>query len=151
MLNLFVEKYPNNKSELYFNDELKNYDNQAFCIYKSLEGRVYVGRSTGLYWFNGGKQEKVKELKNNPVFSISTDNQGRLAIGTANKIIILNSNYKIEKEYYPKFKAAKTLLVSGEKNINKLILILKGKRNAVLSSLKKDQASFRYFLLEYRS
>jgi len=112
----------NIKTKEYFPDELKNYDNQAFCIFKSKEGRVYVGRSTGLYWFNGGKQEKVKELKNNPVFSISTDNEGRLAIGSSNKIIILNSNYKVEKEYYPKFKAAKTLLISGEKNINKLII-----------------------------
>lgn len=112
----------NIKTKEYFPDELKNYDNQAFCIFKSKEGRVYIGRSTGLYWFNGGQQEKVKELKNNPVFSISTDNEGRLAIGSANKIIILNSNYKIEKEYFPKFKAAKTLLVSGEKNINKLLI-----------------------------
>lgn len=112
----------NTKTKKTFKDELKSYDNQAFCIFKSKEGRVYVGRSTGLYWFNGDKQEKVKELKNNPVYSISSDGKGNLAIGSANKIIIVNSNYKIEKEYFPKFKAAKTILLSGEKNINKLII-----------------------------
>lgn len=112
----------NIKTKQVYKDELKSYDNQAFCIYKSKEGRVYIGRSTGLYWFNGEKQEKVKELKNHPVYSISTDNKGNLALGSANKIIILNNNYKIEKEYFPKFKAAKTILLSGEKNINKLLI-----------------------------
>lgn len=112
----------NLKTGDYFDDELKNYDNQAFCIYKSKEGRVYVGRSTGLYWFNEGRQEKVKEIKNNPVYSITTDKNGNLALGSSNKIIILNKNYKIEKEYFPKFKASKTILLSGEKIITKLVI-----------------------------
>jgi ligand-binding sensor domain-containing protein len=87
----------NLKTKTVFKDELKKYDNQAYCIFKSNEGRVYIGRSTGLYWFNGEKQEKVKELGNNPVYSISTDNNGNLALGSANKIIIVNKNYRIER------------------------------------------------------
>ena len=105
-----------------FKDELKSYENRALCIYKSKEGRVYVGRSAGLYWFDGEKQVKVKELGNLPVHSISADNKGQLAIGSTNKIIVINSNYKMVQEYYPKFKAAKTILLFGEKNINKLII-----------------------------
>lgn len=112
----------NLKTKEVFEDELKNYDNQAYCIFKSPEGRVYIGRSTGLFWFDGEKQIKVKEIGNNPVYSICTDSKGHLAIGSANKIIILNSNYKVEKEYFPKFKAAKTLLISGEKSIKQLVI-----------------------------
>ncbi len=112
----------NIKSKQSFKDELKSYENRALCIFKSKEGRVYIGRSAGLYWFDGEKQIKVKELENNPVHSISSDNKGHLAIGSTNKIIIINSNYKIVEEYYPKFKAAKTILLFGEKNINKLII-----------------------------
>lgn len=112
----------NLKTGEYFDDELKSFENRAFCIYKSKEGRVYIGRNQGLYWFNNGRQEKVRELKNDPVYSITSDNNGHLAIGSSNKIIILNKNYKIEKELFPKFKAAKTILITGEKDISKLII-----------------------------
>lgn len=124
-----------------FKDDLKGFTNQAFCIFKSQEGRVYIGRSAGLYWFNGGKQEKVKELGNTAVYSICADNSGNLALGSTNKILVINKNYKVEKSYYPKFKAAKTFFINGEKVINKLLI---DKYNRIWFSTPTDNSLFLY-------
>ncbi|MGZ3883240.1 MAG: histidine kinase [Bacteroidia bacterium] len=100
----------------------KDLDNQAFCIFKTSGGEVLVGRKNGLYRFNGGEQEKIQELKNTPVYSIAQDKDGRLVLGSDNKIILLDK-FKIEKELHPKFKTtSRTFLFTGEQKINKLIV-----------------------------
>ncbi|HWY10883.1 MAG TPA: two-component regulator propeller domain-containing protein, partial [Bacteroidia bacterium] len=98
----------------------KDPDSRAFCIFKSRDKKVYSGRIDGLYIFEGEKQVKIKQVKNVPIYSVTEDKDGNLVIGSDNKIIVLGKNLRILKEYFPKFKAAKTFLMSGDKNINKL-------------------------------
>lgn len=114
----------NVKTKTLYEDELRKKDllNRAYCIFKSKNGKVYTGRQDGLYVFEGEKQIKIKSLKNNVVYSVAEDPQGNIVVGSDNKISVLNKDYTIIKEHFPKFKAAKTFLVFGEKNINKLTI-----------------------------
>ena len=114
----------NLKTKTLYEDELRKKDllNRAYCIYKSKAGKVYAGRQDGLYVFDGASQTKIKSLKNSIIYSVTEDAQGNIVVGSDNKIIVLDKNYNILKEYFPKFKAAKTFLVFGEKTINKLTI-----------------------------
>jgi ligand-binding sensor domain-containing protein len=103
-------------------DKKKERSNQAYCIYKTSAGKVLIGRTDGLYIFNGAEQEKISQLKDISVYSICETAENKLVIGTANRILVLGNDYKVEKEYYPKFKASKTFFLSLEKDINKLIV-----------------------------
>lgn len=100
----------------------KDPDNQAFCIFKTKSGEVLVGRKNGLYRYNNGEPEKIAGLKNISVYAITENKEGKLVLGSDNKIIILN-DLKIEKELSPKFKTtSRTFLFTGEQKINKLLV-----------------------------
>lgn len=112
----------NLKTKEFFSDEIlkKNEMNRANCMFKNTDGKVYVGRLDGIYLLEGAKQIKIKLIKDIPVFSITNTKEGNLVIGTDNKIIVLDKNYRIDKEYFPKFKAANTFLIGLGKPIKKL-------------------------------
>jgi ligand-binding sensor domain-containing protein len=112
----------NLKTKEFFGDEImkKNLMNTANCIFKNTDNKVYVGRSDGIYVFEGAKQIKIKLLKDIPVYSITNTKEGNLVIGTDNKIIVLDKNYRVEKEHFPKFKAANTFFLDLGKPIRKL-------------------------------
>lgn len=95
--------------------------NQAFCLFKTQDNRILVGRSDGLYDATDGTQKKLDVLKNAKINSITQSKDGKLIIGSAGKIKILNNN-KIEREITPKYKnKGITFQLGGEKSINKLI------------------------------
>lgn len=112
----------NLKTKTLYPDEIRKKSENllANCIFKNTDGKVYVGRTDGIYVFEGSKQVKIKLLKDMPVYSVTNNKNGNLVIGTDNKIIVLDKNYRVEKEYFPKFKAAKTFLLDFAKPIKKL-------------------------------
>lgn len=113
----------NLKSGEIFVDEIKKKDhmNRAFCIYKTSEGKVLVGRSNGLYDVTDGHQKRLDVLKNVTVHSITQQKNRKLIIGTSNKIYVLNKE-KIEEEISPAYKTKSTTFqVGGEKSIDKII------------------------------
>jgi len=114
----------NIKNKTVYEDEIRKKDESvlAFCIFKSKDNKVFVGRSDGLYLFEGAKQVKIKLLKNIPVYSITENNKGCLVLGSDNKIVELDKNYRPDKEHFPKFKPVKTLLFSQENQIRKLTI-----------------------------
>lgn len=105
------------------NDELKKKDkmNRAFCLFKTNNGRVLIGRSDGLYDATDGRQKKLEVLKNNTIHSIAQAKDGKLIVGTDEKIAILANN-KIETEITPSYKTKSTTFqIGGEKSIDKII------------------------------
>lgn len=95
--------------------------NRAFCIYKTIDGKILVGRSDGLYDVSDGSKKKLDILKNNTVHSITQNFDSSLIIGTATKIIILKDN-KILNEIIPTYKSkTTTFMLGGEKSIDKII------------------------------
>ncbi len=112
----------NLKTKALTEDKLKSIDNLAYCIYKTNDGKVLIGRSNGLYQFKGSEQQKIPSLKNFPVYSITEDKENNLVLGSADKILIIK-DLKIEKEIPIKIKnKSKTFLPSNEQNISKLIV-----------------------------
>lgn len=113
----------NLKTGVYTSDEVRKNDNinPAYCLFKTSEGKVLVGRSNGLFEFKGSSLEKVGDLKKDvPVYSICEDKDHRLILGSSNEIFILKG-FKTQKIISPKFKAkAKTFFLSGDKKITKL-------------------------------
>lgn len=104
-------------------DDLRKKDlmNRPFCIYKTKEGRVLIGRSDGLYDASTGKQQQLDILKNHTIHSITQNKQGKLVIGTSNKICIVNGN-RIESEITPQYETKSTTFqLSGEKPIRNII------------------------------
>jgi|GEM_PF-753908 len=105
-------------------DDLKKKDimNRPFCIYKTKAGKILVGRSDGLYDATEGKQVRLDVLKNNTIHSITQDKQGKLVIGTSNKICVIAGN-KIESEITPVYETKSTTFqISGEKPIKNIIV-----------------------------
>ena len=103
--------------EIFAQDKL----NQAFCMIKTQENKILIGRSDGLYELEGTKQKKLDFIKNTTVHSINQSMDGKLVLGTSNKIIIINKN-KIEKEIIPVYKnKSKTFQEGGEKSIDNII------------------------------
>lgn len=104
-------------------DDLRKKDimNRPFCIYKTKAGKILIGRSDGLYDATEGKQVRMDVLKNNTIHSITQTKQGKLVLGTSNKICIVNNN-KIESETTPIYKTkSNTFQISGEKPIRNVI------------------------------
>lgn len=114
----------NLKNKTLYKDEIQKKDiyNRAYCVFKSSNSKVYVGRQDGLYIFEGPKQTKIKQVKTGVISSISEDQIGNIVLGSDNKITVLSKDYNIIKEYFPKFKPAKTFAFTLEKNINKLTI-----------------------------
>ncbi len=114
----------NLKTKEFFGDGIRKKNdldfNTPYCIFKNADNKVYIGRSDGIYLLEGPKQVKIKLLKDIPVYSITNNKEGNLVIGSDNKIIVLDKNYRVDKEYFPKFKAAKTFLIDFAKPIRKL-------------------------------
>ncbi len=111
------------KNNKLIEDELrtKSSNNQAYCILKTKTGKVYIGRSNGLYELVGGKQVKLDALNNLPVYCIYENNNGELIVGSSSKIYFLNKNI-IVREISPSFKTkANTFSVGGERNIHKIV------------------------------
>ena len=95
--------------------------NRAFCIYKTNDGKILVGRTDGLYDVSDGIQKKLNVLKNTTVHSITQNSDSTLIVGTSNKIVLLN-NYKVQKEINPTYKTkTSTFMLGGEKSIDKII------------------------------
>jgi ligand-binding sensor domain-containing protein/two-component sensor histidine kinase len=106
-------------------DKIKNRDrsriNLANCIYKTKTGKILVGRSDGIYDATTGHETKLNLLSDVAVYSITQDKQGRLVVGTTDRIYILNNN-KIESEVIPSYKEkSATFSLGGEKQIKKII------------------------------
>lgn len=95
--------------------------NLTNCIFKTKEGRILVGRSNGLYDATQGKQVKLDFISNTVIHSISETKDGRLILGTLNKILIVKNN-KIEREITPTYKTkGSTFQIDGGKSIDKIV------------------------------
>lgn len=114
----------NLKTGEFITDQIKTTDNsnQAFTIYKTKQNKVLVGRTTGLYIYINGKQQKIDLIKNTPIYSITEDINGLLYLGTDNAIICLK-NDKIIKTIAVKTQKAKSFF-SGNNiaRVSKLIV-----------------------------
>lgn len=100
--------------------------NQAFCIFKTNDGKILLGRSNGLYEIKEESQTKLDVLSNNAVHSITQATDGSIVVGASAKTgssrIVFIKNNKIEKEIIPSYKAKTfTYLPDGGKTIEKII------------------------------
>jgi ligand-binding sensor domain-containing protein/two-component sensor histidine kinase len=94
--------------------------NLAFCMMRTRDGKILLGRSDGIYELEGESQKKTNLLSNNSIHSIAQANDGKLVVGTSGKIFILSEG-KIEKEITPKYKTKTTTYqLGGEKSIDKI-------------------------------
>jgi ligand-binding sensor domain-containing protein/two-component sensor histidine kinase len=99
----------------------KNLMNRPFCIYKTKEGKVLIGRSDGLYDATNGRQERLKILENTTIHCLTQTKQGKLVIGTSGKIYIVNKN-KIESEIIPVYETKSTTFqLNGERPVNNIL------------------------------
>lgn len=104
-------------------DEIKKSEvnNVAYCLYRTNLGKILVGRKDGLYEVRDGKQIKLSVFQNQTVHSVTQNKQGKLIIGSAGKIFIVQDG-KVETEITPVYKNRNsTFLPGGEKNIKNLI------------------------------
>lgn len=111
------------KTKEIIKDEMikKDRGNTANCIFKTSTNKIFVGRKDGLYELNGAKQTKADYLKNNSVFSITQNKEGKLILGTSGSILIINNN-SVEKEIIPAYKTKSvSYLPDGGRNIEKII------------------------------
>ncbi|MCW3076920.1 MAG: hypothetical protein JWO32_1529, partial [Bacteroidetes bacterium] len=100
--------------------------NQPFCMFRTREGKILIGRTDGLYEALDGTQKKLPLLENNAIHSITQSADGKLILGATAKMassrIVIVNNDRIEKELTPKYKAkAFTYLPDGGKSIDKII------------------------------
>jgi sensor histidine kinase YesM len=102
-------------------DALKEKDksNQAFCVYKTKEGKVYVGRSDGLYQMDGAVPKKLDLIKNLPAYALAENSKGELLIGSVSKIFFAKGG-KLLREIVPAYKA-NTFSPGGGNSINKIV------------------------------
>ncbi|MDX2172502.1 MAG: histidine kinase [Bacteroidota bacterium] len=101
--------------------------NRAYCIYKTSDEKILLGRTDGLYEITEGIQKKLDILKNTTVHAITQSSDKKLIIGTSNKIVVLN-NLKLEKEIIPTYNTkTTTFMLGGEKSIDKLLVDNYGK------------------------
>lgn len=105
---------------------VKDKMNQAFCIYKTFEGKILLGRSDGLYELENGVQKKTSILQNDAIHSITQSKDGKLLIGASGRTlssrIVIVKGGKVEKEITPKYKAkSHTYLPDGGKSIDRII------------------------------
>jgi ligand-binding sensor domain-containing protein len=106
-----------------FADALKNTQrpNSAYCLYKTADDRVLVGRGDGIYEARNGKQVRLDWLANKPVYSLAEDHTGRLLVGSDGRIFALRGG-RVESEIVPVFRApVSTFQVAGERTISKIV------------------------------
>ncbi len=111
------------KSNKLIEDDIKthNDNNQAYCLYKTKDGKILVGRSDGLYEVQNNKQIKLAFFKNQPVYCLTENMDGSLVIGSSSKICFAKNNI-LEKEIVPIYKTkATTFSPTGEKHISKIV------------------------------
>lgn len=104
-------------------DQLRKKDlmNRPFCLIRTKAGKVLVGRSDGIYDATNGNQVKLDVLKENTIHSITQNRQGKLIVGTSNRICVIN-NSKIEQEIIPNYQTkSNTFQLGGEKSISNVI------------------------------
>jgi ligand-binding sensor domain-containing protein/two-component sensor histidine kinase len=104
-------------------DEWRKKDrmNLTNCIFKTRAGKILVGRTDGLYDATSGKQVKIDFIPHTKIHSITQTKDGRLILGTPNKIIIVKNN-SIEKEITPTYETkSSTFEIDGGKSIDKLV------------------------------
>lgn len=95
--------------------------NRPLCIYKTKTGKVLVGRTDGIYDATSGKQVAMDVLRNNAIHSIAQTREGKLVVGTSNRICVISNN-KIESEITPVYETKSTTFqLSGEKPIRNII------------------------------
>lgn len=93
----------------------------AYCLFQTKDGKILVGKSSGLYEANNGQLIKQNYLQNQSVYSITETKSGQLIIGTSSKLIFV-SNQKIEKEITPTYNTkGGTFQPGGSKSIDKLV------------------------------
>lgn len=112
------------KSNRLIQDELrkKNESDVPNCLYKTKDSRILVGRNSGLYEIQNGKQVKLNFFGNRAVYSICESNKGKMYIGSSGKIVVVN-NQTLESEITPAFNTrSATFLPGGEKSITKLVV-----------------------------
>jgi ligand-binding sensor domain-containing protein len=109
------------KTKTIITDPIKEKEktNQAFCIYKTKEGKVLVGRVDGVYEMDGATPKKLDIIKNLPAYAITENSKGELLIGSVSKIFFAKDG-KLLREIVPAYKS-NTVSSGGEKSINKLI------------------------------
>jgi len=104
-----------------FKKNKKDDINQAFCVFKTQDDKILVGRSDGLYDATDGTQKRLDILKGSKINSIAQSKDGKLIIGSGGKVVIVNNN-KVEREITPKYKnKGLTFQLGGEKSITKII------------------------------
>ncbi|MCC6369379.1 MAG: histidine kinase [Bacteroidia bacterium] len=104
-------------------DELKqkNKMNVAYCLYKTKDGRILIGRSDGLYEIQGSHQVRLPVLQQLTVNSLTQNREGKILAGAGGKIYLLNGN-SIEQEIAPVYNTkSHTFLPDGERSIDKII------------------------------
>jgi ligand-binding sensor domain-containing protein len=104
-------------------DELRKKDrhNPPYCVFRTADGRVLVGRQDGLYDATDGTQRKLPVLSGIPVYSLAEDKTGRLFAGSSGRMLIVNGE-SVEAEIVPKFSApVNSFQPGGERSINKLV------------------------------
>ncbi len=113
----------NKRTKQITEDQIKSRSNsnQAFCMIKTKNNTVLVGRSDGLYELKEDKQIKLPSLKNLPVYSITENTKGQLIIGSSSRIYIIENDNLI-KEIVPTYNSKPgTFSLGGEKNITKIL------------------------------
>jgi ligand-binding sensor domain-containing protein len=105
-------------------DHLRNKNremNLPYCILKTDEGRVLLGRTSGIYDITDGTHEQLDILKNMPVHALAQTGKGKLIAGTSGKIYIIDKNI-IEKEITVSYKTRSTTFQpEGVKPINRIL------------------------------
>lgn len=109
------------KSNTVIPDEIKEKEktNQAFCVYKTKNGKIFVGRADGLYEMNGTTPKKLDIVKNLPVYALAENSKGELLIGSLSKIFFAKDG-KLLRELTPTYKS-NTFSPGGGNAINKII------------------------------
>lgn len=111
------------KTNKIIEDELRAKDksNQAYCIYKTQNGKILLGRRDGLYELKENKQVKLGSLKSLPVYCMTENKNGELVVGSSSKIFFVKDD-KLQKEIVPTYKTKTTTFsIGGDKSINKII------------------------------
>jgi ligand-binding sensor domain-containing protein len=106
-----------------YQDEIKQKDkmNVAYCLYKTREGKILVGRRDGLYEVSGSRQKRLPVLEGIAVHSITQNKQGKLVLGAGGRIYTLNDN-SIENEITPVYHSkSQSFLPDGERSIDKIV------------------------------
>lgn len=104
-------------------DEVKknNKSDVAYCVYQTKNGKILVGRSSGLYEVLNGRQIKMSAVGRTAVHAITETRDGKLILGTAGKLLLLY-NETVETEITPTYNTkSNTFQPGGDKSIDKII------------------------------